>query len=208
MIRYYWQAHYSPGGPVFKNSGMAKPPGTSRLRQAQLGRRRFARFLVACHVGCEQYDLAVRELEKCSSTIRKTSPCVCALALARYKQGSQLEARATLREGLVRQPEQAELHYQLGVLLAADEDWVDAERSLEMRSLTSPPTPGPMNGLAQLCAVRGRYERAVQYLEAAHGLDPLNARIAFQLACWHSPRWQAALAGGGLANAGVHCPVG
>ncbi|NLX22030.1 MAG: tetratricopeptide repeat protein [Phycisphaerae bacterium] len=205
LIRYYLgQAHYHLAVRLFKKQRYGEAThhfqAAAGLNSAGGG---FARFLVACHVGCEQYDLAVRELENMLQHDPDDITLRVRLALARYKQGSQLEAMATLREGLVRQPDQAELHYQLGVMLAADEDWIDAERSLEMAIAYEPAHAGAHERLAQLCAVRGRHQRAVQYLEAAHALDPLNARIAFQL----SLLAQSQMAGGRWREVAWQTPV-
>ena len=141
----------------------------------------FARFLAACYIGTRQFHLAARELESMLRREPENVELRIRLALAQYRQGDPIEAMAALREGLCRQPHEAQLHYQLGVMLAAEEDFTEAERSFEMAVVCDPSHAGAYERLAQICSVHGRHARALEYLEKAHELEPLNARLALQL---------------------------
>ena len=103
------------------------------------------------------------------------------LALAQHKRGSPVEAMATLRSGIRRKPDDAELHYQLGVMLAAENDFDGAEGQFEMAMTLEPSHAGAHERLAQCCSLSGRPERALHHLQKAHHLDPSDARIAMQL---------------------------
>jgi tetratricopeptide (TPR) repeat protein len=124
------------------------------------------------------------------------------LALALYKQGRRLDAITTLREGLCQQANQAELHYQLGVMLAADDDLAEAERCFEKAILFDEHHAGAHERLAQICAVTGRSERLGMYLQKAHELDPFSARVAFQMSLLN----QAGLATGQSPDFSLHVP--
>ncbi len=179
---YLGQAHYFQGIELFRRRRFGQATehfqAAARINPTNGG---LAGFLAACHVGAGRYDLAGRELgELCRRNPDDTDVRI-RLALALWKQGNPMEALATLREGLARAPEHPELNYQLGVMLAADDELAEAQRLFE-KTLTFDPTHGPaLERLAQCCAVQGRYERALNYLQRAHEHEPLNARIALQL---------------------------
>jgi len=141
----------------------------------------FAKYLAACYLGTGRYDLAARELESMLRREPENVDLRVRLALAYYRQGHPIDAMTVLREGLCQQPREARLHYQLGVMLAAEEDFTDAERSFERAVAYNPSHAEAYERLAQICSVHGRYTRALEYLEKAHKLDPLNARLALQL---------------------------
>ena len=141
----------------------------------------FASFLADCYIGTRQYDLAARELESMLRHEPSNVELRIKLALAHYRHGAPIEAMAVLREGLCQQPHEARLHYQLGVMLAAEEDFTEAERAFEMAVVCDASHAGAYERLAQICSVQGRHARALEYLEKAHKLEPLNARLAIQL---------------------------
>ncbi|HSW47003.1 MAG TPA: tetratricopeptide repeat protein [Phycisphaerae bacterium] len=141
----------------------------------------FARFLVACHFGTRRLDLASRELETLVRQEPTNIELRVKLALSQYQMGNRLEAMTTLREGLCHRADQAELHYQLGVMLAADDDLSEAERCFERALLFDGSHAGACERLAHICALTGRSDRARRHLLKAHELDPFSARIAFQL---------------------------
>jgi len=141
----------------------------------------FAKYLAACYIGTRQYDLAARELESMLGSEPNNIELRIQLALAQHRQGNPIEAMAVLREGLCRTPRETRLHYQLGVMLAAEEDFAEAERSFEMAVAYDPLHAQGYERLAQIYSIYGRHARALEYLEKAHQLDPLNARLALQL---------------------------
>lgn len=141
----------------------------------------FATYLASCYVKSGQYDLAAREFDLMLQQNPNDPQLRIRLALSQYRGGSPFEAMATLREGICQTPEAAELHYQLGVMLAADNDFIEAERSFEMALHHAPKHVAAHERLAQICAVSNRPERALEYMKRAQALDPTNARVAFQL---------------------------
>lgn len=183
LCRYYLgQAHYRQGVRRFEEQRFTE---ATRHFQAAASFNAsgggFARFLIACHVGTRRFDLAARELETMLRQEPTSVDLRIKLALTLHKQGRRMDAITTLREGLCQQTNQAELHYQLGVMLAADDDLSEAERCFEKAILFDESHAGAHERLAQICAVTGRYDRLGMYLQKAHELDPFNARVAFQM---------------------------
>lgn len=184
LCRYYLgQAHYRLGIRMFERQSYAQ---ATHHFQTAAGLNAcgggFARFLVACHVGSQRFDLAARELDDMLRREPTNVELRIKLALSQYKMGGRLEAMTTLREGLCLEANHAELHYQLGVVLAAENDLAEAERCFEKAVLFDESHAGAYEKLAQVCAAAGRHERAGEHLRKAHGLDPYNARIALALA--------------------------
>ncbi len=140
-----------------------------------------AGFLAACYVHAERYDLAADELTKICESEPDNVEVRIRLGLSQYKQGSPLQAVATLREGLSRLPDHPELNYQLGVLLASQDEIEEAQRSFEKTLALAPAHVGALERLAQCAGVAGRSERAMECLQQAHKLDPSNSRIALQV---------------------------
>ncbi len=183
LCRYYLgQAHYQMGVRRFEEQRFTEATrhfqAAASLNASGGG---FARFLVACHVGTQRFDLAARELEALLRQEPTSAELRIKLALALHQQGRRLDAATTLREGLCQQTDKAELHYQLGVLLAADDDLSEAERCFEKALLFDEAHAGAYERLAQICAATERLDRAESYLRKAHELDPFNARIAYQI---------------------------
>ncbi|HOW71880.1 MAG TPA: tetratricopeptide repeat protein [Phycisphaerae bacterium] len=179
---YLGQAHYHLGVRLFETQKYQD--ATNHFQNAagvNSNGGGIARFLVNCYVADGRYDMAVRELESMLGQDPGNAGLRIRLALAQYKQGSPLAALSTIREGIARQPDHAELQYQLGIMLAGEDEFAEAERCFEMTIACEPTHAGAYERLAQICAVTGRSDRALEYLEQAHALDPWNARIAFQL---------------------------
>ncbi len=183
LCRYYLgQAHYQMGVRRFEEQRFTEAArhfqAAASLNSSGGG---FARFLVACHVGTQRFDLAARELEALLREEPTSVELRIKLALALYQQGRRLDAVTTLREGLCQQTDQAELHYQLGVMLAAEDDLFEAERCFEKALLFDEQHAGAYERLAQIYAVSERFDRAASYLRKAHELNPFNARVAQQI---------------------------
>lgn len=183
LCRYYLgQSHYREGVRRFEEQRFTEATkhfqAAASLNASGGG---FARFLIACHMGTQRFDLAVRELEVMVRQEPTNVETRVKLALTLYKLGRRLDAMTSLREGLCLQPNHAELHYQLGVMLAADDDLPEAERCFEKAILFDDHHAGACERMAQIYAVAGQPDRFISYLQKAHELNPFNARIAFQM---------------------------
>lgn len=141
----------------------------------------YGRYLAACYAQEGQYELAARELATLLERKPDDADTRIRYALACWKQGNPVEALAVLREGVRLQPMQAELHYQLGVMLAAECEFAEAQSLFERTIALDPSHAKAHERLAQCCALTSRHERALAYLQRAHQLDPSSHRTAMQL---------------------------
>ncbi len=179
---YLGQAHYRLGVQLFEQRQFREASGHFQAAaQANPSGGGFARFLAVCYVGMGRLDLAAHEFDAVVRDNPDDAGARIRSALAQWKRGALMDAVATLREGLRRQGNHAELHYQLAVMLAAEDELAEAEKLLEKTIALDPSHAGAYERLAQCCSMDGRHERALRYLERAHQLDPSNARVALQL---------------------------
>lgn len=179
---YLGQAHYRLAIDLFDQglfqNAASHFQAAARANPSGVG---FARFLAACYVGTGRLDLAAHEFEVLLRGDPDDAELRIRLALAQFKQGSPVEGMATLREGIRQQGTNAKLHYQLGVMLAAEDELAEAEQLFEKAIALDPSHAEAYERLGQCCSVNGRHERALHYLQRAHGLNPSNPRIALQL---------------------------
>ena len=169
-VSHYRRRRYREAAEHFKQSARWNPDGGD-----------FAHYLAGCYAGTEQYEQAVKEYELLLDGRPEDTDLRIRLALAKWKQGGTLDALSVIHEGLRRQPDAAELHYQRGAMLAADDDWPGAEKAFEQAVVYEPSHALALERLAQCCSVTHRYERGLHYLEKAHHLDPANPRLGWQL---------------------------
>jgi len=169
-VSHYSRRRYREAAEHFKQSARWNPDGGD-----------FAHYLAGCYAGTQRYELAVREYEHLLDRNPDDADLRIRLALAKWKQGCSLDALGIINEGLRRQPDQSELHYQLGAMLSADDDLAGAEKEFEVAVAYDPSYALALERLAQCCSVTHRYERCLHYLEKAHHLDPSNPRIGWQL---------------------------
>jgi tetratricopeptide (TPR) repeat protein len=169
-VSHYTHRRYREAAEHFEESARWNPDGGD-----------FAQYLVGCYAGIRQYDRAVHEYERLLDRDPDDTDLRIRLALAKWKQDNTIDALALINEGLRRRPGRAELHYQRGVMLAADGDLPGAEREFKTTIAYDPSHAPAMERLAQCYSVTNRYERCLHYLEKAHHLQPSNPRIGWQL---------------------------
>ncbi len=118
-------------------------------------------------------------------------------ALALAAGGDRDQAIQSLREGIRLDPECAELHFQLGTLLASSEDYEEAELRFTQALNIDRDHTDALVSLALCCGVRRSPAEALAHLQRAQALSPHDARIGLLLA-------QAAKA---VQQQGVSCRV-
>jgi len=183
LCRYYLaRAHYRLGTRLFNEGRFAEAARHFQTAQSLNDLASdLAGYLARCYLHTGQDAQAAEHLE----TLLKRRPgdvqVRIQLALTRYRQGDFDAAVTILEQGLDYPTPHAELHYQLGILAAAREDYLRAERSFERAILADPTHAAAHERLAQVCSVNGRSERVLPLLQRAHELDPHNARIALQI---------------------------
>ncbi|HRX85925.1 MAG TPA: tetratricopeptide repeat protein [Phycisphaerae bacterium] len=119
------------------------------------------------------------------------------LALAQWKGDDAAQAVQTLRAGVADHPESAELHFQLGTLLAALDQEEEAELRFVQAITIDKQHADALVALGLTKAARREIGEALRYLHDAQRLRPGDARIALLLA-------QAAQA---AEAAGLHRPL-
>ena len=140
------------------------------------------RLLAACHLGAGRSDRAAEQFDAGLGHGSSDIPALVRLALLAWKEGRPLEAILSLRQALADHPESAELHFQLGTLLAAEDDLEEAElRFTQVIAIEKNHTQA-LVALAQCHAVAGRVAQARGQLERAQRRRPHDARIGLLVA--------------------------
>ena len=91
------------------------------------------------------------------------------------------EAVASLREGIRENPECAELHFQLGTLLAAKAEYDEAELRFTQALNIDPDHTESLVSYSLCCAVRNAPSEALSYLRRAQARRPGDARVGLLL---------------------------
>lgn len=141
-----------------------------------------ADLLAACYVGQGQFDLAGQKMEQLARDDPSHVTGRIRRALLLWQGGHPLEAIERLRESLRDNPDSAELHFQLGTLLAARDEYEEAELRFTQAVTIDKSHTDALVALAQCCAVDQRVTEARQYLERAQRRRPHDARIGLLLA--------------------------
>lgn len=138
-------------------------------------------YLAACLIGRDRPDAAAGQF---ASAVEKDSSATASRvrhALSLWAAGKPEEAIHSLREGLGLNPECAEFHFQLGLLLASLERYDEAElRFTQAVNIDQDHTEALAN-LALCCGVRNAPAEAVPFLRRAHAIRPHDARIGLLL---------------------------
>ena len=105
------------------------------------------------------------------------------------------EAERVLREGIARQPQEGELHYSLGLLLAEEQRFAEAAQSLGRAADLLPARARVRYNLALVLAKLGRAREADRVLLEAERIDPRDPEILYAMAYQYAARgdWKRAL---------------
>jgi superkiller protein 3 len=144
--------------------------------------RSLPRLLAACYVGTGQFDLAGETMEKLAQDEPTDVTPRVRRALLFWQEGRPTEAIEYLRNSLRDHPDSAELHFQLGTLLAATDDYQEAELRFTQAITIEKNHTDALIALAQCCAVDQRVTEAKRHLERAQRRRPHDARIGLLLA--------------------------
>lgn len=139
-------------------------------------------FLAACHVGQRRFEDAAQGFRRASEQLPHRADLLIREAHTLQAAGKRNDAVGTLRRGIATDPESAELHFQLGVLLAGQDDHEEAElRFTQTINLDENQTEAHVS-LAMCCGVRGAPDEALKHLRQAQSCRPRDARIGMLLA--------------------------
>lgn len=139
-------------------------------------------YLGACLLGQGKEAEAAKRFAEAVSDDHSGSAARVRQALSLWSAGDQSGAIETLRLGVRTNPESAELHFQLGTLLGALEQYDEAElRFTQALSIDRDHTEATVN-LALCSGRRGALDEAVAHLQRAQERKPHDARVGVFLA--------------------------
>jgi tetratricopeptide (TPR) repeat protein len=103
-------------------------------------------------------------------------------ALALWASGRHDDAIASLREGLRQDTENSEYHFQIGVLLAAQENYEEAELRFTQALNIDRNHKDALVNLALCCGIRSAPSEALAHLQRAQSRHPEDPRLGALLA--------------------------
>ncbi len=188
LRRHTTSANATRRGICLLNAG--QPEQAIRLFESALevggDGRSLPALMSACLRAMGGTDSAVKQAQKAvdvtdPSPSARTSASI-RLALTLFESGHPNEAKSALREAIRNTPEDGELHFQLGMLLASLGEMEEAElRFTQTVSIDRNHSEARVN-LALCCGARHAPGEAVGHLQVALSRRPLDARIAMLLA--------------------------
>lgn len=154
----------------------------SRAVESGCDFRSLPSYVAACLLAQGNPGAAAAEFEKAADATPGSAAIGIRRALALWAAGRCEPALQCLRDGIQADPECAELHFQLGTLVALLERYDEAElRFTQAISLDRDHTEALVS-LAMCCGVRNAPTEAVEYLRRAQARRRHDARIGLLLA--------------------------
>lgn len=141
-----------------------------------------AAFAAACHLGKDRPGAAGEIFAKQSQNDPDCATHRIRRALALAEAGDVASAITLLRDAVRDNPESAELHFQLGSLLAGQDRYEEAELRFTQAINIDREHAEALVSLGLCRGVRQSPGEAVQHLQKAQALRPHDARIALLLA--------------------------
>ncbi len=139
-------------------------------------------YMAASLLGQARPDLAAEQFGSLVERDGRQSAARIRHALTLWSAGRCAEAIQSLREGIRRNPEQAELHLQLGTLLVSLEKYEEAELRFTQALNIDPDHTEALVSVAMCCGVRNAPGEALQHLQRAQARKPHDAQIGLLLA--------------------------
>lgn len=153
-----------------------------RAQRLGSGDEALSTYIAACHLGSDRPDLAAEEFGRALQEEEEPSALRIRHALSLRTAGKSEEAVESLRAGIRSKPECAELHFQLGTLLAAQEQFEEAELRFTQALTIDRDHTEALVSLAMCHVVRGETAEAISFLERAQARKPHDARIGLLMA--------------------------
>ena len=146
------------------------------------GSKSLPSYLAACLLGQGNPHAAAGQFEKIMEVDPKHTAARIRHAFALWEAGRREDAIESLRDGIREDPESAEVHFQLGTLLAALEQYDEAELRFTQALSIDRDHAEALVSLAMCRGVRNAPSEAVTYLQRAQARRPHDARIGLLLA--------------------------
>ncbi len=140
-------------------------------------------YLTTAMTKSQRYSEAQSEIEKHLDENPDDIDDIVRLSLIQWKRGDCDNAVATLRNACRKHGEAAELHFQLGTLLAAREQLEEAELRFTQAIAIDHTHPEALVSLALCRGAQQDTVGAVKHLIQAQRQQPASARIALLLSC-------------------------
>ena len=141
-----------------------------------------ASYLAACHMARGNPSAAAEQLAPELDDPETDVVQFIRTALAAWAAEARDDAIRILREGVSNYPESAELHFQLGILLADMDEVEEAELRFVQALNIDRDHRDALVSLAMCCGMRSAPADAVRHLKRAQSRHPRDARIALLLA--------------------------
>ena len=138
-------------------------------------------YLAAAYVGRGHFKAAADELQEIVNREPADVRNRIRHALALWKAGQADRAVASLRDGIRRTPDSAELHFQLATILASAGETEEAELRFTQAAAIDKHHTDALVGLALCHGAQGNAAKAVSLLKRAQAQNPRNARVALLL---------------------------
>ncbi|MCH8914168.1 MAG: tetratricopeptide repeat protein [Planctomycetes bacterium] len=139
-------------------------------------------YLAACLLGQGRPEAAAEHFERVVEQDKAQTAVRIRHALSLASAGQCEAAMQSLREGITRSPESAELHFQLGTLLSSIERYEEAELRFSQAINIDPDHTEALVSLALCCGLRNVPGEALPHLQRAQARRPHDARLGLLLA--------------------------
>ncbi|RJP42496.1 MAG: tetratricopeptide repeat protein [Phycisphaerales bacterium] len=164
-------ARYDAAAEAFQQARVLNPTATS-----------LARCLAACHRGADRPADTAAETGRALADNPSDACCAIRHALTLWTDGRGAEAIRALRDAIERAPNDAELQFQLGVMLATHHQWEEAELRFAQAVAIDKNHVDALVYLALCHGARQEPQQAVRLLHKAVQRRPDDARIGLLLA--------------------------
>ncbi|MGB2986448.1 MAG: tetratricopeptide repeat protein [Phycisphaerae bacterium] len=166
-------------GVCLLNAGQYERAEAAFARAAEAGctDRSLPSYLAACLLGQGMPEAAASHFAETARQDDTQTAARIRHALAQWSAGKCDAAIQSLRESIRLNPEFAELHFQLGLLLTSLEDYDEAELRFTQALNIERDHTEALVSLALCCGVRNAMTEALGYLQRAQSRKPHDARI-------------------------------
>ena len=138
--------------------------------------------LLAALTGAGRFEDAAVESARLVEDDPENVGKIVHFAMLQWKSGQTRQAIRTLRQAIADHIDDAELHFQLGTMLAATDETEEAELRFTQAIAIDKNHAEALVNLAMCRGVRRDISGSLQYLERAQHLQPGNTRITLLLA--------------------------
>lgn len=170
-------------GICLLNAGQYDRAAEELTRAAAINRdgEALPEFLLAALVGASRCEEASQRV---SAQLERNPEDVTAIvraAMLKWQDGDAQGAIQSLREAIALQPECAELHFQLGTMLAGSDEHEEAELRFTQAVTIDKNHVDALVGLAMCLGTRQSPGDALRHLERAQHLRPWDSRTALMM---------------------------